>query len=94
MDRKKKILVIDDDRSVSELFTKALTPKGFEVLSLEDPDRAIEIAGDFHPDLIYLSLLFPASNGLKVGKALHNIGGLGDVPIVMLISYRGEIDPK
>jgi CheY-like chemotaxis protein/cell division septation protein DedD len=91
---KRKILVVDDDRAVRDLFVRTLEPGGFEVVAVENADEGIETAKQIEPDIIYLSLLFPESNGLKVGKSLHSVERLKEIPIVVLISYRGELDPK
>ena len=91
---KKRVLVIDDEESVRSLFVKTLEPKGFDVVTSADPDVGVEGARETEPDLIFISLLFPHSNGLKVSKAIHADESLQKVPIVMLITYRGELDPK
>jgi two-component system cell cycle response regulator DivK len=91
---KKRVLVIDDAENVRSLFVKTLEPKGFDVVTSADPDVGVEGARETEPDLIFISLLFPHSNGLKVSKAIHADEGLKNVPIVMLITYRGELDPK
>lgn len=92
--RKRKILVVDDEQAVRDLFVSTLGPAGLDIATVADPDGAIETAKQIEPDIIYLSLLFPESNGLKVGKSLHSIKRLRGIPIVVLISYKGELDPK
>jgi two-component system cell cycle response regulator DivK len=91
---KKRVLVIDDDENVRSLFVRTLEPKGFDVVTSADPEVGVEGARDTQPDLMFISLLFPHSNGLKVSKAIHADKSLQGVPIVMLITYRGELDPK
>jgi two-component system cell cycle response regulator DivK len=91
---KKRVLVIDDDENVRSLFVKTLEPKGFDVVTSADPDVGVEGARETEPDLIFISLLFTQSNGLKVSKAIHADESLQNVPIVVLITYRGELDPK
>jgi CheY-like chemotaxis protein/cell division septation protein DedD len=92
--RKRKILIVDDDQTVGALFVHTLEPGGFNVVAVEDPDEGIETAKQIEPEIIYLSLLFPESNGLKVAKLLHSVERLKEIPIVVLISYHGELDPK
>jgi len=91
---KKRVLVIDDDQDVRSLFVKTLEPEGFDVVTSADPDTGVEGARETEPDLIFISLIFPNSNGLKVSKAIHADEILRKVPIVMLITQRGELDPK
>ncbi len=92
--RKKKILVIDDDPSVAGMIAETLGPRGFDVLSVADPMEGVEKARETEPDLFFISLLSPDSNGLRVSKTLHSDQRLKAAPIVILISYQGELDPK
>lgn len=89
-----KILVIDDDRVASDIIVKTLLSRGFDVSVVANPDRGMEKAQEDSPDLVFISLFFPDSNGLKVSKRIHSLEGLEKVPVVMLISYKGELDPK
>jgi twitching motility two-component system response regulator PilH len=89
-----RILVIDDDRVASDLIVKTLLPMGIDVSVAASPDRGLEKAREDIPDLVFVSLFLPDSNGLKLSKRIHAIEGLGKVPVVMLISYKGELDPK
>lgn len=90
----KKVLVIDDDGMATDLIATTLLQRGYEVTVAATAEEGVAAARDSMPDLIFLSLLLPGSNGLKVGKALHGMQGLERVPMVMLISYAGELDPK
>lgn len=91
---RKKILIVDDEQAVRDLFIHTLGRSGLDVAAAANAEEGIEAAKHMEPDIIFLSLLFPESNGLKVSKSLHSIEGLKDVPIVVLISYAGELDPK
>lgn len=94
MGEKGKILVIDDDAAVCDLVFGMLQPKGYEVLTAGNAQEGVDKAAEVKPDLIFISLLLPDSNGLKASKAIHSLEGLRTVPIVMLISYQGELDPR
>jgi DNA-binding response OmpR family regulator/cell division septation protein DedD len=91
---KKKILVIDDSPAVCNQISDFLRPKGFDVQSVTTPDDFIDMAAELKPDLIFISLLLAESNGLKLNKAVHSIQGLEKVPVIMLISHPGELDPR
>jgi len=94
MKRKKRILVIDDDASIRDMISETLGPRGYEVLAVSDPHVGVQTAKETRPDLVFMSLIFSDSNGLKVSKMLHSVEQLKTVPIVMLITYQGELDPK
>lgn len=92
--RRARVLAIDDDRVATDVIVKALLARGVDVSVVASPDRGIEKAAADKPDLIFVSLFFPDSNGLKLSKRIHAVEGLEKVPVVMLISYKGELDAK
>lgn len=91
---KKKILVIDDDPVACDVITKSLGARGCDVLIIADPAAAFEKARQVVPDLIFISLLLPGTNGLKVSKSIHAAKELRGIPVLMMISHAGELDPK
>lgn len=94
MDTKRKILVIDDDQSVCDMITRTLKNRGYEVFTEIHYQEGVEKAREVLPDLVFISLLLETTNGLKASKEIHAIEKLRKVPVVMLISYKGELDPK
>ncbi|MBI5633529.1 MAG: response regulator [Nitrospirae bacterium] len=89
-----KVLVIDDDAAACGMLDEVLTRLGLQVRTSPDALAGLEAAKAIHPDLIFINLLLSDTNGLKVSKAIHAVRGLEKVPIIMLISHRGELDPK
>jgi len=94
MGTKRTILVIDDDQSVCDSISRTLSGRGYEVYAETQHQKGIEKAGEILPDLIFIGLLLNTSNGLKVSKEIHALEELRRVPVVMIISYQGELDPK
>jgi DNA-binding response OmpR family regulator/cell division septation protein DedD len=94
MVQRRKILVIDDDQSVCDTFARTLSDRGYEVYTETRYPEGVNMAEEVLPDLVFVSLLLDTTNGLKVSKEIHAIDKLRKVPIVMLISYKGELDPK
>src|SRR5512135_3093941 len=90
----RKVLVIDNDRVVSDMIVKTLLPRGLDVSVAASPDRGVEKDLEYKPDLIFISLFLPESNGFKISRRIHSDEELMKVPLMMLISYRGELDPK
>ncbi len=91
---RRKVLVIDNDRVASDMIVKTLLPRGLDVSVAASPDRGFEKARELKPDLVFISLFLSDSNGLKISRHIHSEEELKDVPMIMLISYRGELDPK
>jgi twitching motility two-component system response regulator PilG len=94
MSARKRVLVIDSDSKTCGLIADTLGPKGFEVFPFADPDEGVAKAAEIRPDLVFISILFSGSNGLKISRAVHSVEGLQKVPVIMLISYADELDPK
>ncbi|MBI5847110.1 MAG: response regulator [Nitrospirae bacterium] len=90
----RKVLVIDDDAAACSQIEEVLGRYGFKVLTSPDPQAGFEAAKSDIPDLIFINLLLPGTNGLKVSKAIHAVGSLEKVPVIMLLTHRGELDPK
>ncbi len=85
-----RILVVDDDPTVSEIVVKYLEREGFEVTAVGDGTRALEHARGTMPHLVVLDLMLPGVDGLEVCRRLRAIS---PVPVVMLTA-RGEEEDR
>ncbi len=83
--QKRKVLVVDDDQDVYNMFSGALETKGFEVDIVSDPEEAIEMAKEIEPNLIFVSLVLSRSSGFMVSASIHSIESLKTVPIFLMI---------
>lgn len=84
-----KILVVDDESSVSSLLAYNLRKVGYEPLVAADGRTALQMAKQARPDLILLDLMLPVLDGLEVCRQLRKTG---DVPIIMITARGEEID--
>lgn len=84
-----RVLVVDDNATNLEILAAQLGSWGMEVTIAASGGRALEIlqgqAGD-PVDLVLLDMKMPGMDGLAVARAARRIGGLEDVPIVLLSS--------
>ena len=86
---KKKILVVDDEKSIVDILVYNLQKEGYQTLEANDGDMAIKIANEEKPDLILLDIMLPKTDGLTVCKSLrHSL----NVPILILSAKDEEID--
>ncbi|MBP6961995.1 response regulator [Candidatus Saccharibacteria bacterium] len=60
------ILVIEDERFISELYTRALEKAGFRVSSVADGEEALKQAVNNHYDIILLDIMLPTMNGVDL----------------------------
>jgi DNA-binding response OmpR family regulator len=81
-----RILIVDDDATVAEILSRYLLREGYEVASVGDGRRAVELERKLQSDLIVLDLMLPGLSGLDVCRLLRRFTS---VPIIMLTA-RGE----
>ncbi|MFD0692698.1 response regulator [Paenibacillus sp. GCM10027628] len=87
---KKKILVVDDEPSISMLIEFNLKLVGFEVQCVFDGEAVFDAIQTFRPDLIVLDLMLPKMDGFQVCRKLRNQNNL--VPIIMLTAMQDLTD--
>ncbi len=68
--KKPKILLIDDDKLLTDVLGGLLLEKGYMVEVAHTSEEGVEKAALFHPDLILLDIMVPQKNGLDVVKDL------------------------
>jgi DNA-binding response OmpR family regulator len=83
------ILVVDDEKNISQLVKMYLTNEGFEVAIASDGAEAVDKARQLKPSLIVLDLMLPNVNGLDVCKQLRRES---DVPIIILTARGDDVD--
>jgi len=84
-----KILVVDDDASLSEMLTIVLRQEGFEPRVVSSGDRALAAARDFKPDVVLLDLMLPGKDGVDVCREIRAESG---IPIIMLTAKSDTVD--
>ena len=85
----RRILVVDDERSITDLLAYNLKRSGYEVSVAHDGHQALRLAHNEPPDLVILDLMLPGLDGLEVCRALRRESA---VPIIMLTARDEEVD--
>ena len=85
-----KILVVEDDRSVSSLITTTLKLNQYNYISASTGNEAISLCASHHPDLILLDLGLPDIDGIEVIRTIRTWSGA----VIIIISARGEDSDK
>lgn len=87
-----KILVVDDERDVTELVGYHLRAQGLRVEELSDPTRILEVSRRFNPDLMILDVMMPEIDGLQICRLLKADPAFREVPIILLTARAEEED--
>ena len=88
-----RILVIDDDPTISELVSINLEMAGYDVNQAEDGIKGQALALQSPPDLIMLDLMLPKVDGFTVCQRLRRDARTADIPVLMLTAL-GQIQDK
>lgn len=89
MVHKKKILLVDDSRTVLLMHQLLLADRGYELLTARDGEEALEKALAARPDLIFLDVIMPGMDGFETCQALRAHETTRDIPIIM-VTTSGE----
>ena len=79
----KKILIIEDDQHLADIYNKKLAGEGFGVIVAKDGKTGLKLAAKESPDLIILDLLLPRMPGVEVLKNLKATAPLQSIPVIV-----------
>src|SRR5947209_19549353 len=86
-----RVLVVEDEESISSYLRRALAFEGYEVVVAPDGSQALLSARDNPPDLVVLDLLLPGIDGLEVCRRLRH----GDERLpILILSARGSVNDR
>ncbi|MBF0503999.1 MAG: response regulator transcription factor [Candidatus Omnitrophica bacterium] len=89
---RKKILVVEDDRNISNLIAYNLKSEHYDIDCLYDGGQVVEFVRKCKPDLIILDLMLPEVDGLEICQTLKNDPATKTIPIIMLTAKGEEMD--
>ena len=84
-----KILVVDDEPSITNLVSAYLKPEGYEVFVASDGNAGLKAARVFKPDLVILDVMLPGMDGIEL---LSRLRRESDVYVIMLTARTEETD--
>jgi DNA-binding response OmpR family regulator len=82
-DAKKKILHVEDDKSVSLLVRSVLERAGYQVFSALDAMQGLMMVRTVVPDLVVLDVMMPAGGGASVHQRMRQMSGSAALPILI-----------
>ena len=88
-----KILLVEDDNNLREIYEARLQAEGFTIVAAEDGEAALVKAKQERPDLIIADVMMPRISGFEMLDILRNTEGLKDTKVIMLTAL-GQADDK
>ena len=89
---KKKLLIIEDDRSLANVVEYNFANSGYEVFCARDGQDGINQARNRMPDIILLDLMIPVIDGIEVCRQLRAESTTRETPIIMVTAKSEEVD--
>ena len=92
-DRKRVVLLVEDDPGIAGLVRFRLEREGYDVRHAADGEQAVsEFDNPVAPDLVLMDVMLPYRNGYELLKELRGRPALAKVPVLMLTSRGREQD--
>jgi len=87
----KKILLVEDEKILVEMYKEKLIQAGFEVFLAFESKEGLDLAKKEKPDLIILDILLPRENGIAFLNWIRKEKEIAQIPVVIFSNYD---DPK
>lgn len=94
MDTKKKILLVEDDEALANVYKARLDIEGFETRWVGNGEDALAVAIEFKPDLILLDVMMPKISGFDVLDILRNTPETANIHVIMLTALSQPKDKE
>lgn len=88
----KKILIVEDEKSLLKLESILLKSKGYQVIGASSGTEALALVAQERPDLILLDVMLPGMDGFKVCARLKSSPETRDIPVVMVTARTKQDD--
>jgi two-component system alkaline phosphatase synthesis response regulator PhoP len=89
-----KILVVDDEVYILHILDFSLGAEGFEVITANNGELAIEKAKQEKPDLIVLDIMMPVVDGYETCRRLKRESETKNIPVVLLTAKGRDVDKR
>ena len=87
-----KVLVVDDEKPISDIIKFNLTKEGYDVFTAFDGEEALAQFAKVGPDIILLDLMLPKMSGTQVCQGLRTGERTKNLPVIMMTAKSEEVD--
>ncbi len=85
--KKKKILLIEDESILAEMYKDKFTQAGFKVDVAMDSEEGLKLTRKEKPDLVILDILLPKENGITFLKWMKEDNDISSIPVLIFSNY-------
>ncbi len=86
----KKVLIVDDEPDILEIISFNLIKEGYEIQTAKNGIEALDLIGQFKPDLVILDIMMPRMSGTEVCKIVRSKPEYNDILIIFLTALNDE----
>jgi len=90
----KRILLVEDDDALANVYLTRLQAEGFDVRRVANGEDALVSALEYHPDLVLLDVMMPKVSGFEVLDIIRNTPETTNLKVIMLTALSQEADKK
>ena len=91
---KKKILIVEDDKMICQLESIILELRGYDIISAENGQAALDILIKELPDLVLLDVMLPGVDGYAICQHIKSNPATKNIPVIMLTAKKTAEDIK
>ena len=82
------ILLVEDDEDTRFLMRLELERRGYRLIEAEDGEKAVELAQEEHPDIIFMDISLPRMDALEASRLIRNHDQMHAVPIIIVTAHQ------
>ncbi len=87
-----KIMIVEDDAALREIYGIRITAEGYEVVTASDGEEALAVAVRERPDLILADVMMPKISGFDMLDILRNTPETAGIHVIMMTALSGGED--
>jgi DNA-binding response OmpR family regulator len=91
-ERRKKILIVDDEESIRVALHRYVTNAGYDYVTASDGQEALAIISKDVPDLVLLDLMLPGLNGFEICRRIRADKETAKLPVIIVTGLHSEAD--
>ena len=94
MDRKPRILVVEDEDNIAVALDFLMTREGYDHARIADGALALSRIREMHPDLVLLDIMLPGASGYEICEGIRTDPSLSDVKVLMMTARGSAIERR